>query len=172
MLYDVNFSQGEHTDAAEAFCSAAVATTTTEAPPTTTEAPPATTEAPPTTTEAPPVTTEAPPTTTEAPPVTTEAPIEIDMSMSLSTPSLFGAKSGKAKALKSKAHAKTEKNTMAKVYKAKESDAKSGKSKALKDAKAEKELPSSKSGKRAKTAYHMFSKGNKMSMPAQSSMSL
>jgi hypothetical protein len=123
-------------------------------------------------------------------------------------PSLFGAKSGKAKALKSKTHAKTEKNHMAKVYKAKESEAKSGKSKALvsihectfsidflhsinpnsslpnptppssllvssqKDAKAEKELPSSKSGKRSKTAYHMFSKGHKMSVPAVLSMSL
>jgi hypothetical protein len=91
-------------------------------------APIATTEAPIATTEAPIATTEAPIATTEA----TEAPIvDIDasMSMSMSTPTdttLFGAKSGKAKALKSKAHAKTEKNPMAKVVKS--VDSKSGKS--------------------------------------------
>ena len=111
--------------------------------PVVTEAPvvtdaPVTTEAPvvtdaPVTTDAP-VVTDAPVATTEAPvdviPTTpieidtsipieidTSIPIEIDTSMSMSMATMFGAKSGKAKALKSKAHAKTEKNPMAKVHK-------------------------------------------------------
>ena len=103
--------------------------------PVVTEAPvvtdaPVTTEAPvvtdaPVTTDAP-VVTDAPVATTMAPvdviPTTpieidTSIPIEIDTSMSMSMATMFGAKSGKAKALKSKAHAKTEKNPMAKVHK-------------------------------------------------------
>ncbi len=149
MFTTASFSsfQGEHTDASTTFCPAPavvptmapiVATVTTDSPVATTEAtesPVATTEA----TESPVATTEAtesPVATTEAtesPVATTEAteaPVDtvVSMSMSMSTPpeTLFGAKSGKAKALKSKAHAKTEKNPMAKVVKT--VDSKSAKS--------------------------------------------
>ena len=119
-----HFFQGEHADAAESSCPAAAAVTTTVATvPVVTEAP-VVTDAP-VTTDAP-VVTDAPVATTMAPvdviPTTpieidTSIPIEIDTSMSMSMATMFGAKSGKAKALKSKAHAKTEKNPMAKVHK-------------------------------------------------------
>ena len=105
-----HFFQGEITAAAESSCPADAAVTTTVAP-VVTDAP-VTTEAP--------VVTDAPVTTTEAPvDVIPTTPIEIDTSMSMSMATMFGAKSGKAKALKSKTHAKMEKNPMAKVHKSK-----------------------------------------------------
>ena len=122
-------------DTAKSSCSTAPYTTmvasitTTMAPLTTMVAPLTTTEAAPVITVTAPITTETTPITTEAPvettgatlmPVISTTPIKIDTGASMSLPTMFGAKSGKAKALKSKVHAKTEKNPMAKVYKSKD----------------------------------------------------